>query len=339
MIFYFSIFFGLLLLSNIKRQDVLFYILIILGIIMYAIRAENMGVDTAMYIKIYESQKYLSLTDHIEPLYGYLNKLLFYYKAPIWMLQGCCGALTLIPLAIVFKKVSVNPILSLFFYFALFGFLYSFNAVRQMIAISFVLLAYTYYPNKFKTILFIIIAMGFHTSAIIASAIFITPYVKTNRSSTIWLLSISFVIGFFVNNTLLLLILGRYSVYITSKALSASFGFRDNVGYAAIMALALNIIYFILDLSATKDIKREKWFKLFLFMIILDNLTFRLVLGARIIIYFTMVQTLLYPMVFKENNERQPIILKTLVFLYVLVYFIKLLGNQTEYYVPYQTLL
>lgn len=306
---------------------------------MYAVRAKNMGIDTEMYIEIYESQKYSTITDHVEPLYGFLNKILFQYKAPIWMLQGCCGALTLIPLAFVFKKVSVNPILSLFFYYALFGYLYSFNAVRQMIAISFVLLAYTYYPQKIKTILFIIIATGFHTSAIIASAIFLTPHVKTKRASTIWLLSLSFIAGSLVNDKLLSLILGRYSVYLTDKVLSSSFGFRDNVGYAAIMALALNIIYLIIDLSATKRIKGGKWFKLFLFMIILDNLTFRLVLGARIIITFTMVQTLLYPMIFKENNERKPIILKTLVFLYVLGYFIKLLGNQTEYYVPYQTLL
>lgn len=339
MIFYFSIFFGLLLLSNVKKQNFLFYIIIILGIFMYAVRAKNMGVDTKMYIEIYESQIFGTITNHVEPLYAFLNKILFQCKAPIWILQGCCGALTLIPLAFVIKKVSVNPILSLFFYFALFGYLYSFNAVRQMIAISFVLLAYTYYPKKIKTILYIIIAMGFHTSAIIASAVFLTPFIKTKKAFTILLLSLSFILGFIVNDTFLTLILGRYSVYITDKALSSQFGFRDNVGYAAIMALALNAIYLMMDLSATTQIKQSKWFKLFLFMIILDNLTFRLELGTRIIINFSMVQTLLYPMIFKENHERKPIILKTLVFLYVLIYFFKLISNQTDYYVPYQSIL
>ena len=338
MILYFSILFSLLLLSNLKRQNKTFVLIIIFFILFYGLRGETMGKDTMMYNMLYEEQKYGEISDHLELIYQILFQTLYTMNVPIWLMQCCCGALTFIPLAIVIKRSKVNPILALFFYYALYYYLNSFNISRQLMAVSYVMLAYSYYPRKLPTIICILIGFGMHSSALLGFLIFLTPYIKI-RSTTIYAILIAtFIFGYFLDDSWLTLILGRYNAYFTDKTLSSSFGYRDNVLYASVMAAALNIIFLVVNQSATSDLKKSKWFKLFLFMVLIDNMTYKLVLGARVILYFTIVQIIVYPLVFRYNRERKPIILKAIILAYSFVYFVKLMVNTQETYVPYTSI-
>lgn len=337
---YVTIFFLLLILGFQKEQKLLFWPLVIGGIMLAALRGNMIGTDTEMYVNLYFAQDRGYISPHFELLFSLLYQLLHSLGAPIWVVQGACSALTLVPLAIAIKKNKVPPILGLFLYYGLFGYLYSFNAVRQMIGVSFVLLAYTYYPNKLKTLIFILIGMGFHSSAIVGAVVFITPYLSMKSIYAIPMLFASFGVGLVMNESILIPLLGGYDVYLLDPELSKTFGFRENTTYAVLMALLLNALFIWIYNTTTLKIKQSKWFKMYFICLIFNNLLFKLVLGTRVLLYFTMVQIFLYPILFKERSPKNnPDYMKIVIVFYATTIFFKILLNSLRWYVPYSTCL
>lgn len=332
---YIWIFFGLWILSWLRDQKS-FAVLIVLLLILFAgLRGNHVGTDTNMYAKLYEYICKGHTIGHFEVLYFQMNKLCAWLGLPVWGMQTLASVLTIGPLYLAIKRTNVPPILALFFYYALFGYLNSFNVVRQMIGVSFVLLGYTYYPDKIKTLICILIGAGFHTSAIVGLMVFILPYVKIKPINVIAMLIGTFMIGLVVNDNILSYFIGKYIAYFTDPVLSKSFGFRENTLYSAIMALVLNIMFAMIYISSNAEIKESKWFKLYLIMIVLNNLTFRLVLGARIIMYFTMVQIIFYPLLYKANVEDNPMIVKIVTVLYASLIFFKIIFIGGHAFLPY----
>lgn len=77
--------------------------------------------------------------------------------------------LTISPILVAIKRRSVDPALAVFLFFFLGYYAVTFNAVRQSIAVSFLLLADTYRAeSRLKWFMFSLIAVLFHSSALVA---------------------------------------------------------------------------------------------------------------------------------------------------------------------------
>lgn len=81
-----------------------------------------------------------------------------------------CAALTVIPVLLAIKRISPMPTLSIFLYITLAYYPTSLNAIRQSIAVSFVLLAESYRSEKkWVWLLFNVLAVLFHASSVLAT--------------------------------------------------------------------------------------------------------------------------------------------------------------------------
>lgn len=323
MALYYIIFVTLFLISYVKRwHNEIFWGTITFLILFAGLRAYTIGTDTPTYKAVFQ---YL---EPKEPLWYGLNIIISSLGLSYTSLLIAASSLTMIPLAIAIKRSSINPQLSIFIYYGLFGYLNSFNTMRQLVAVSFVLLAYTYCKKKYKCIALIIVAVGFHYSAIVALLIFLIDRLRLN--SSIIYLFISFVFGCICNDSIFSALMGPYGQYLDSE-----FGYRENLSSAIVMAFLLNLLFLMIFYTSSNKLHNSIWLKIFLFGIIITNMTMQLVLGARIIMYFTMAQTVLYPSYFKYNRERHPALLQLIVFVYILTIFSKILVASKEYLIPY----
>lgn len=327
---YYSIFFVLFALSYVRRgrNKWLFWGSIFFLILMAGLRDYSIGTDTMSYKEIFD---YLHQR---EPLWTGMNIVVKVLGGNYTDMLIVSSVLTMVPLGIAMRRSSVNPQYSLFFYYGVFGYLNSYNGMRQFVAISFVMLAYTYYQkNKIKCILLILIASGFHASAVIAFAIFLLPLVKFTKKNVFLLLPLTFCLGFLFNDSLFNLLLGKYAGYLKSD----DTGYRDNIFVAAVMALMMDMLFVWIYQMSKVNAKKYLWTKIFFIGILMVNLTFQLVLGARIILYFTMAQIFVFPYFLRFNKERAYGIPTLLIFLYCLVIFTKILLASQGDLVPYKT--
>lgn len=242
------------------------------------------------------------------------------------------SALTMILLGFALQRSSVNPQYSLFVYYGLFGYLNSFNIMRQFVAISFVLLAISYYRQKLKCGMFLLTACGFHSSAIIAFSIFFIPFLKFRKNNIYVMLFVTILVGCVLNDAVFNLLAGDYARYLTSD----TDGYRDNPMSAFIMAMMMDFLFIWIYITAKTRVKKSIWMKVFFLGILLVNLTFKLELGTRLILYLTMSQIFVFPYFLKYNNEKTKIIPDVLIFVYCLVIFTKIfLGCEADL-VPYK---
>ena len=230
--------------------------------------------------------------------------------------------LTIGSISIVFKKYSENPQLSLFIYYAMYAYLNSFNAMRQFLAVSFIIVSYAELRNKriFLFIISVFVASFIHTSALIALIVLFAPFIKTDNSLLIYTtLFITLLMGSFVNDSFFRIVSQGYFHYIED----GTFGYREQESTisALIMCILMNILFIVIYKSTDILVKKDMFFIIFFMAIIIMNITYRLELGTRIILYFTTIQTLLYPKFFNKNY----VYLKWIILCYLLVVFFKIL--------------
>lgn len=193
-----------------------------------------------------------------EPGYKALNYILVYAGIYIRGMFFVIALFVSICFVLFVNKFSSNKLMSLLLYimFGIFG--QSLSALRQFIAIGFILLALIFISDKkiWKSIIFISCACLFHYSAIICFIIIPLRYIKFNKW---WILgSISFVALFFILlpytlKTLesLLPSLNYYSRYYSENSIL----FKPTNLFNILYSLGMIAIFAVLYLA------RFKWFK------------------------------------------------------------------------------
>ncbi len=217
-----------------KKISGIFYLLgCIIPCLLASLRSDSVGIDVGLYItpeisKIFSDTdllNFLETTIIDEQLFAVL--LFFSYKiANIQFVFFIIQFLAIYPvfLAIKNSKPQNGITLSMTLYLFLF---YNINlcVMRQSIAMAFVILSYSYLclQSKKKSLFFMIIAILFHKSSIIISAIiWILYYIRENKYYKLYICFWGFLILFFVFyqdvfNILLLVmnkISARYSYYV-----------------------------------------------------------------------------------------------------------------------------
>lgn len=321
-----------LLYSNNKP---LFYIGSLLLILLIGLRGAEVGVDTHAYISIFSYINSNGYSGYPEPLFGYMNlsfsKLGFGYL----IFQLFVSFATIATICIVIIKHSVNINLSIFLLLVLYFVFYSMNVSRQILACAIIMYSYTkLYNNKivqFITIVFT--ATLIHFSAIFSlGALVIKKIYVTKQRSFIFMIS-SLCVGFILNDSIFKTLLGPYAGYLSTDGS----GVRDDGRMMLSITLVLfwNALAFFVITTSKKSLLNEFWCKIYLMGIIVNNLTFKLELGLRIVMYFSIVQIIFYTLYVKNNRIKQQWLPALVIVIFVSTFFWVFLLNNSAKVVPY----
>ncbi len=275
-----------------------------------------------------------------EPLFNFLNRILYFITEDSWILFAVTAFLILLFTFLTIYEQSTYVPLSILIFFVSGDFFNSQNQIRQMLATAIMLYALNYvYERKFwKFLLFLIIATGIHVSAVV----FIVAYflygkkvnLKTQIITYIVLLASSPLIGKLVRFVLSKTKFGWYigSVYDMSNFYLIGFIFT---------VFFLAIFYYYLHYNLEED----KKFNLYVNMYYIGALTilFSSIIpqADRITKLFTSVTFLAIPrLVIREDDRNRRILLYMLVvaaFVVKLLYDVYINGWYDA--LPYRTIL
>ena len=242
------------------------------------------------------------------------------------------------------RKQSPNMYFSIYLFLMLDLFFPSFNIIRQSIAVA--IFAYSIrYINENKPYLFLLFclfAFMFHTSALVLPLLYLLKYIKINRTSTIILLIISFVIPLagldkyflsllFNENTL-----NVYSQYVEFEGNSSLNEMGLFMSMFLLIIQSLIFIYCYLKLNNSKNIYMILWFIGLLF----QNITMYYPWLFRIGGYFLISQIIAMPLVISSvdlNAQQKKTSYSIIIGYSIILYSIRVFIN-ADGIVPYVTL-
>lgn len=228
MLFYLLIMILIAVLSiNNNYKKIKTYTIILVLFSLMAFKSENIGNDTKSYIEFfYRLQNTNSLLDEFSrfevgyQVYVKIIGLIFTDVQWLFIITAiiCTGCLLY-----TIKKLSLNHLYSLFLFIGLRFFYFFMSGLRQSIAVSIILVAFTYFIDKKMKYFYLLVFLAsfFHFSALI---FLITPYlakVKVNKNLIIKFLLVMLAL-FLCFDVLLKGVLSilpvYYSHYLDSKA-------------------------------------------------------------------------------------------------------------------------
>lgn len=289
--------FSLLLGALIKpsKQSAFLVLSFIVLFVLMAYKDLSVGTDTLTYEYLFRIYHFggEQLSGEIEPLWGALNEIIIKFGGNFRYLLIVSSLAILLPIFIVAKKYSMNPMLTVFLYYSLYFYLYAFNITRQAVAVSICLLALNWLvrEKKFLYLIAILIASQFHLSAYIMLPVLFVDKIPTKNYFIILSLIVSIIIGLFGLSLIFSLIehIG-YATYAI-KSQPGSF-FNKFMGVLLYDSLFLYILFSIN--------KRETQFKLFYLFIILFNLIASIPFSDRLLMYLAIYQVLFFPYYLKS---------------------------------------
>lgn len=317
--------------------------------ILYYVRDFSIGLDTYTYVGIIDDVFQIdsikgvvdySILYNIEIGFVFFVYLLGFLGVSTSLVFFVSALLIYINLFFALKKVKVNVVLyfSAFFSYCAF-FLWSFNILRQMIAVSFVILAVGFLLNssKRKFILFIILATLFHYSAIVGLLFyFIYHYLDFFFKFRLWLVFFICAISKFI----LLAVVSYYPRY-------ASYGVGDTANSIGIFLFSFYLFIFLLLGVAGKYVKKKVVeYELFVsaFSIYIGLQLAFIINGistygtTRLLIYFLWPSVFIIGIFLINLKESIRYILNCLLFLLFTFYFLYSLNSSGYDYVPFRFL-
>lgn len=322
----------LLLFSSLgfKKNIYVFAILYLFLLFLGGLRGVDVGTDTYNYHEIYtyvnneNSQDFIGSL--IEPFWIFVNKFVFYcfsdYQAVLFI--GVLLAIT--PVFIRIWKSCDKPFWAVLFYVLLFFYFNSWNVTRQAIALSFIFYGIEYIENRNykKFFLCVLIATGFHYSAIVCTLFpLIYKKIKLSFGLVLICLPVTFVLGLYIIPLLIPKIpfIGKYSVYLGDLTeTSGSF-----------TRFVLNIFFLIVFWASST---RNVYMLLFFVGINMYNLLAFNPYVGRIAFYFTCTQLILFSnLIFFHKSNR--VIIRMVILLYGLFYYLLMLKVNLCGIIPY----
>lgn len=311
----------ILLLSFVKK-DKQFYLLIFIGVLLFLIagfRAESVGTDTPHYKEYFEVISAFGWIS-IEPGWVLLNKLVQYFGGGYTHFMAIVSVVTILPLLYIFNKYSKNPILSLFFYYTLYIYFYSFNISRQVLATTLVIIALVLLTRSKKIWFIAMVAFAslFHTSALIALPLLFIDRLPNKTIFYILGIIISFIIGLFLTDTL-----SNYLAKATYTRYIETYEFGNVLGNAMYLIILNAFFIFILLTISQRDI----YFKLFFLYVILANILARVPFGGRVLLFYSIFMTLFFPYYLENNKIKEKVVPYLIVIAYAFVVFYRSFGG------------
>ncbi len=218
------------------------------------------------------------------------------------ILHFILSALVVLPAVVAVKRTSKNYLLSIFFFFALTYYIESFNILRNCIAISIVLIGYPYLLEK-KIIpwaICVLIASGFHFTAILLLPVIILMFIPANRTRAILLAILVILVILFYEKVLDFFQqkLGFYSGYTETSYGMWSLSFAEISKKRLLVRVSVYIAYLGMVIKK-KELLDERVYLLIL-SIGLYLLQFKVFMLYRFDLYFLAFFIFLFPNTFEE---------------------------------------
>ncbi|MGK4060625.1 EpsG family protein [Loigolactobacillus coryniformis] len=207
-----------------KQNKWYLFLMLALIFVVMAFRSFSVGSDTQAYRLLFFQLSYLKLSSYMQSLTTFfnsrfelgfilLNKLIYHFtNNPRWLLI-IVALIVVVAVWLFINYFSQDVSLSLVLFLTLGIFADSLNSMRQILALAFVLISYTYIDrNKYVSLLLIILAALFHKTALFALAIIPLSYVKFNKK-TIGILSVITLFIFVSFNTILTIFFKSFTSY------------------------------------------------------------------------------------------------------------------------------
>lgn len=300
-----------LLTAKLKKSKSLLFLSFTVLFILLAYRGVTVGTDTQNYELQFKAIKNFGILN-IEPLWLYLNKLVVYLGGDFKLVLIFSALLTLLPIYYVAYKKSPYPLLSILLYMTLYYYFFSFNIMRQGVAMSFGLLSLMFFIDEKwkKSLLFLVIASLFHYSALILlpGLVFIYFSERLKKIPFVVLQFFTLFIGLFFYQVLL---------SFATKYLYSNYEIEQYLNFLGnfISALIINVIFF----ATSRIIKvKDKWFYLSLCFILVSNLLVRIPFGNRFGMFYGIVFIIYLPLLINNNTlEKKD---KSLVFILIVLF-------------------
>lgn len=274
-----------------------------------------------------------SKVTNLEIGYLLLNKIVgFFTVNPQWIFI-ISSLIILVFIFISIKNYSSNVWLSVYL-FSVGQYLYSFNVVRQFIAVSLIFYSYKFIKERkfIKYLLFIAIASTFHISALILLPLYFILNINFNKKKMLIAAFIGAIIVIFFDQIISIIQLFLYSNYK-----KGTFGVSNgNFGN-----LVISFIYFFTAMLFKSDLlKRDKDNKFLInwsfINFVLSIMSMKLWIITRLMIYSGIFMILLIPEVICSiKNKNNKIIVGLLFIILTFVLYIKTILNPVNKLLPY----
>lgn len=299
----------------------------------------SVGTDTYnYYLNFLNIKSYL-----FERTYSGTQKLWYYYNIVLKEFSNydlfifSCYFIIIFCFFYSFYKKSSNPVFSVLIFVLMYFYFSSFNIMRQYIALSIISVSYVFLTAK-KYLIFlilIVLALGFHFSAIIS--LFAIVIMKINNLKSICIYTVvivSFILGFYQNEIIKNL--------ITSVSLDKNYdvmGYQNYFDYFGtnrnILANIINNIVFVICYYLHKD-RNDFYLKMFFVSTILDNLFGSAGHASRFLLYFYISILFVFPEVLKHTRTKM---LSWAYLFFIIIYmsfvfYSRIINNESNVY-PY----
>lgn len=319
MFLYVAIITILLLLSISERtrnSNIIYFISVVVLVLIASIRDIDIGTDTVSYYNDFISNDDLSVEIGYS-IYRDILRVVGNYGLFLF-----CSYLIIVGgVAYVSSKLSSNKMFSLFLFVALGYYTYSFNIMRQFMAISMTCWAlYNLERNKpWHFFVWTIFAASFHLSSLIV--LLVLPLRKLRfRKKIVVIFSVgTFIIGFFFPHIILRFfsqfgeVAGKYASYLF---------YVSDESRNLVSNLGLNILFVMSVYFCKKEIVNSIYFKAYVIYIILFNIIGGMHWLTRLAEFFSIIQVILFPLIIDDIKYKlNKVLFAVAIVCYSVIYF------------------
>lgn len=289
-----------------KRFGKIVYLLdafIIFAVI--AFRDVSVGIDTVKYVELgLGGLEYAESKASIELLWMAFLSFFMGVSSNEQLFIVFTAILEFVPLFLFINKESDNRVLSLLLFVVLVTGLCSYmTTLRQSVAVGFILMSFYFLKEKkyVFSALFFLLALGFHSTAILALIFVIFSFLNYKKFIAISVVIFSALLGFIMKQDI-------FSAYDTISQyftlLSLYSGYTNQVfeapNFFGLMAIIVPST--IIAIFAIHFLGEHMYTKIFVVSVVLVNLFASTPFIERYFMYGTMLQLVLVPRLFKKGS-------------------------------------
>lgn len=337
MTIYLVVFFSLLIsvIGRLKLNSFICFSTCLVFAALIGFRGETVGTDTVDYMIMYNGFKD-GYNGYPEPIYGYIG-----YWGQMFGLSFKYFQFLLFLFCLLFvfrlakKQMHIN-MMSIYLLYSLFYICYAMNINREILACFIVLCGYLYLShitikNRVIFVFFLLIASGFHLSALFLLPVTFIDKARFSQNVTKWIIIFSLMIGMSISIESFLPFVGKYG-----DTLLEDVNYRDasKILKGIFLSVFFMIEYFYIVKVVRRDFLNNIYLKIYALGLIVNNLFIKQNYGLRFFIYFNIVQVLLLPLVVNNciTNKRK---IEVMLSLYLGIYFLVMIFINSADVVPY----
>lgn len=330
-----------------KRDQIFLICVSIPMILVMGFRGENVGVDTASFVKNFRIICGLKWSDfgvndyshgnagHYEFGYYYLNKIIGTLTKDPRIFLLICAVIIIGCTCYAIYLLSDDICLSVLMYQSFGFYCYAIALMRQFIAISVLLISFYFFKNKSlkRAFLFVWIASLFHTTALVVCGVYLFLLMTEKMGHFYILITLGVCMALPILYQIIIRSVPRYQFYLTYRAAECV-----SSGLFALFILAMLWIPDILKhySKRNKDKEKQYYIQLLIIGVAMNILSSKINMFGRIVYIFTIFLIFYIPYMFTCLTDHRNInIIKGFLYIAQVLYYYRFLYYSTASVCPY----